>query len=388
MRGPSRSGRSQKSKFVHQGSPVNRTEAALIGRGIDSATAARLRGERWTLGKLKSASDSKLKSLGLSGRIVAAIRRGQRAEIPFDSLAQVLISNRFTCCVCHDPSKSIIVHHIREWSVSHDHSPKNLACLCPEHHDKAHSTSTLSRNLDAKSLRAVKVAWESEVARLNTTAILDASRAKSDAWLYFNHQRLFELASSFKIKLKRLDHYEAASVAGLLNSDGMLRTRSEMSSYMYDDGKGQPLYFYVREVMHAVLEHLTVFNISDYLDRGVLLPVIKSGDFILIQGAHNFQRIDGRDSGPGQTSEGKRRANHVEVCFTFDRWEATSNSAYCRWLRRRQSVASLVRVGGVEHEDGQLRLAGTVIGIALAFDNLKLRDYLARAIRKPRIISI
>ena len=51
---------------------------------------------------------------------------------------------------------------------------------------------------------------------------------------------------------------------------------------MYNDGDGLPLYFYIREVMHAVLEHITVFNISDYLDRGVLLPVIKSGDFVLI----------------------------------------------------------------------------------------------------------
>jgi hypothetical protein len=28
--------------------------------------------------------------------------------------------------------------------------------------------------------------------------------------------------------------------------------------------------------MHAIFEHLTVSNISDYLDRGVLFPVIKS----------------------------------------------------------------------------------------------------------------
>jgi hypothetical protein len=142
--------------------------------------------------------------------------------------------------------------------------------------------------------------------------------------------------------------------------------------------------------MHAVLEHLTVFNISDYLDRGVLLPVIKSGDCIFIQGAHNLHRIDGRGSGPSQTSEGKRRANHVEIRFTFDQWEATSNSAFGRWLRRRQSVASLVRVGGIEHPDGQLRLTGTAIGIALDFEYLKSRDYLPirRIRKKPRTISI
>lgn len=360
-----------------------------MGRGIDSATAARLRGGGWTLGKLKSASNRRLENLGLNGDVVAALRTGQRSEVPFDSLAPVLIANRFACCVCHDPAKSIIVHHIREWSVSHDHSPKNLACLCLDHHDKAHSTSTLSRNLDAKSLRAAKAAWESDVARLNTTAILDASRAKSDAWLYFNHRRLFELATSFKIKLTDLDRYDAAYAASLLNSGGMLRPRSKALTYMYDDGEGLPLYFYARDVMHEVLKYLTVFNISDYLDRGVLLPVIKSGDFILVQGAHNFRRIDQRNSGPGQTSEGKRRANHVEVRFTFDRWEATSNSAFGLWLRRRQSVASLIRVGGVEQADGCLRLTGTAVGIAMAFENLNSRDYSpTKRFRAPGTISI
>jgi hypothetical protein len=97
----------------------------------------------------------------------------------------------------------------------------------------------------------------------------------------------------------------------------------------------------------------------------------------------------GWDSGPGQTSAGKRRANHVEVRFTFDRWEATSNLAFSLWLCRRQSVASLLRVGGVEQADGQLRLTGTGIAIALAFKNLKLRDYSpTKKIRKRRTISI
>jgi hypothetical protein len=234
-----------------------------------------------------------------------------------------------------------------------------------------------------------KAAWEFDVARLNTTAILDASRAKSDAWLYFNHRRPFELAASFKIKFKYLGRYDAAYATNLLSSDGMLHPRSKSLTYVHNDGDGLPLYFYVREVMHAVLEHLTVFNISDHLDRGVLLPVVKSDDFSLIQGPHNFRRIDRRDSGPGQTSAGKRCANHVEVRFTFDRWEATSNSAFSLWLRGRQCVANLLRVGGVEHADGQLRLTGTVIGIALVIENLKLRDYSpAKRIRKVRTISI
>ena len=47
-----------------------------MGRGIDSATAARLRSEGWTLGKLKGASDRRLKSLGLSCHVVAVPSHG------------------------------------------------------------------------------------------------------------------------------------------------------------------------------------------------------------------------------------------------------------------------------------------------------------------------
>lgn len=122
---------------------------------------------------------------------------------------------------------------------------------------------------------------------------------------------------------------------------------------MYDGGEGMSLYFYVRDVVHAVLKHLTVFNISDYLDRGLLLPVIKSGDFILVQGAHNFRRMDKRDTGKSQAAEGRRCANHVEVRFAFDRWEATSSSAHNLWLRSRHGIATLLRVGGVDHGSRQ-----------------------------------
>jgi hypothetical protein len=85
--------------FRHQGSPLNRTEAGLLGRGVDKATAARLRTSRWTLAKLKATPDAKLKALGLTATAIAGIRRGGRSEIPFDDLAQVVIANRFTCCV-------------------------------------------------------------------------------------------------------------------------------------------------------------------------------------------------------------------------------------------------------------------------------------------------
>ncbi len=104
--------------YQKDGSPLNRTDAALIGRGIDCALAAKLRANKWTLAKLKEATDPRLNSLGISAVAIAGIRAGPRSEIPFDSLAKVLIANRFVCRVCRDPEESVVVPHVEEWSVS------------------------------------------------------------------------------------------------------------------------------------------------------------------------------------------------------------------------------------------------------------------------------
>lgn len=362
--------------FKRDPSPLNHTEAALLSRGVDKKTAAKFRKNGWTISKLKRQSDSQLENLGLPVTVIKRIRAGGRPNIPFENLVKVLISSRFTCCICHDPKKSIIVHHIKQWSKSKDHSPSNLAVLCLDHHDKAHSTSTLSRNLGNREIDSAKEQWEIEVRKTNTEAILEASRVNADAWWYFNHLRLFELATDLKLKFKRLQYYRAALNGGLIRPDGLLKPRSENLDYMYSGGEGMLLYEYVREVMNTVLEHLTVFNMSDYLDRSLLKPVLKTGDFIFVQGAHTFGALGRHHSnGRGQTQRGIRKANHVKVSFTFDRWEATSCSAWGSWLLGRQDAASIIRVVKVHSADGVLSIEGTVFGIAQALEGLKEREY-------------
>jgi hypothetical protein len=195
--------------FDRDPSRLNRTEGALLSRGLDSATSERLRKAGWTLGKLKQCSDHELMRLGVPGLIISKIRAGDRAEIPFKSLVNVLIANRFTCCICRDVTKGIIVHHINEWAESHDHSTDNLVVLCLDHHDKAHSKSSISRNLDQRTLKGFEKSWEHKVRALDTEAILDASRKNFDAWWYFNHVRLFELARLLKVELRKLSGYRA-----------------------------------------------------------------------------------------------------------------------------------------------------------------------------------
>lgn len=365
------------AKLKRDGSPINRTYAAMIARGIDTRTASSLRRKNWTLSKLKSATDKDLRKLKLSNAAIAHIRAGDRPEIPFQNLAQVLIANRFTCCVCRNPKKSIILHHIREWAESHDHSSHNLAVVCLDHHEKAHSESTLSRNLTPALLRQFKAKWELKVKTLDVSAVLMASRVSSDTWLYFNHVRLFELARSLNVRMKKLPCYSAARAARQINSTGALRSRSGARGYMYEGGDGTTLYFYVRDVFEAVLEQITVLNISDFLERGLLSAVLKPGDFVLVQGKHNFssKQFQTRKNGPGQTVTGSRRANRVEISFVIDRWESTSNSARTVRLSGGKVVASILRIVSVERDACVLKVGATAIAIAHGLDDLKKREY-------------
>jgi hypothetical protein len=276
--------------------------------------------------------------------------------------------------VCHDSAKPIVVHHIRPWAQSRDHSASNLALLCSEHHERAHSTGTLSRNLDPPTLTALKTEWEKEVSLFNAQAILERSRTDYDAWWYFNHRRLFELAREIGVPLPGLARANGMD-SRLVTADGALRARSSNMEYMYTGMEGMTLYRYVRAVMNAVLKRITIYNVSDHLDRQWLGAIVKPGDFIFVQGAHTFGSQWEQESGPNQTKTGLRKANRVEIKFSFDCWEATSNSAWAVWLRGRQAAATIVRVIEVRRASTLLVIEGSALGISAPFEGLKTRDY-------------
>lgn len=354
---------------------LNGTVGALVARGMDLGLAEKLYRSGWTLGKLKQKSEKHLLKLGLTGPLIVKLLRESRPPIPFSDLASVLVANRFTCCVCRDPERSVVVHHIISWAESHDHSLRNLSVLCLDHHDRAHKRGGLSQNLTPGLVTKAKDTWEKKVSKLDTRAILQASALAHDAWWFFNHNRLFALARHLKIDLRRLSEFKIARLHSLTDKEGGLRRRDVTSSYMYEGGDGMVLYEFVRAVLHAVLDQLTVLNITDDLDRSLLDAVVKPGDFVFLQGAYVFKAKRKKDGGPGQTAVGVRRANGVEVTFTIDRWEATSASAWGAWLKGRQDAACLLRVIKVERVEGSFRVGTTAFAVGAALEGLKHREY-------------
>ena len=145
---------------------MKNTVAALMARSFSVKKATSLAESGLTVTKLQTMQTGELTALGFSPTEIEAVRKGGRPPIPSETLSKLLFDNRYQCCICRDPSKPFIVHHIDEWSNSRSHKIDNLIVLCLEHHNKAHSKSTLSQNLDQKSLSVRSETKLSGISRL------------------------------------------------------------------------------------------------------------------------------------------------------------------------------------------------------------------------------
>jgi len=344
-------------------------------RGLDDSLARRLKARGYTVGRLKQASDADLAALGLDQAQVEAVRAGARAAVPSDTLAEVLWVNRWTCCVCRRPGLSIVVHHIRPWASSHDHSAENLAVVCTEHHARAHVRGDLEQNLTPQRLRDAKARWETAVRALDVQAILEAAQERGHHWLWFNHTRLLDAAQHLDVPLTQLPHFLSAFSQDLVDARGHPQPIDPSRAFIASGGDGTYLYWYMKDLLEVILAAPAVFNISDELDRGFLARVVRPGDLILVQGRHVFKELTRRTHGPGQAMEVRRQANGVRVSFTIDRWEAVATSAWGSWLRGVQTVASIVRVMDLIRDGDVLEFRCTGLAVGLALQGLQTRSY-------------
>jgi len=353
---------------------LNPTVAALMCRGLDSGLAEQLHRQGHTLGSLKARTAEDLSALGLNAAQSAAIHAGARAEIPFATLARVLWASRWTCCACRRTGLAVIVHHIRPWAKSRDHSEANLVVLCLEHHAQAHRRVDLERNLDPALLADHKTRWEAEVTGFDARAVLDAAALPGHHWLWFNHLRLLDLAKQLGIPLTRTASFLWAHEQGFVDAHGMPKRNRE--PFVASGGDGNYLLDYLRSVFYRVIKQTALFNISDDLDRGFLARVIQPGHLVLVQGRHVFKKLTSITEGPGQATAVRRKANGVEVSFVIDRWEAIATSSWGLWLQGAQNVASIVRVIDVEPSADGLHIKATGLAMGLALEGLASRSYL------------
>lgn len=352
------------------------TEHALMGRGIDSHTARQLREAGHTLASLLQDDTSRLKEFNVPEDVIATFYAGARPPIPPKVLRAVLYENRWTCCVCRNTALPVIVHHIKEWAESRDHSKKNLAVLCPVHHGEAHNKRGLEISLTPVRLKQQKKEWETFCKQDDLRISLKNSDARLSTWFYFNHLRIYEIAKSLGIKFNTLPGYADLLALGSCTKEGALLKSIPSDGYMYDGIDRMPLYDYVSNMYFSVIQTTGLINVSDHLDRS-FVPQIILGDTILVQGLHTFSPVSKRRNAP-DVSEVCRKSNGVRISCRVNLGEATSSSSWSTWLRGQHQVATILVVRKIYRQDGIMHVEGTALAIRDPDDELKKRNYLQR----------
>jgi hypothetical protein len=367
-------------------SRLNSTEKGMLARGVPSNIAKELTTAGHTLSALRSKSSSELVSLGIPEHVAGNILSG-RPPIPPATLLKLLFNNKWTCCVCRDHSKPVVIHHIKPWATSRSHDADNLVVLCPIHHDAAHTKRELTQSLTQTKLRDTKRLWEEQVKQDDSIVIRKAAQTFGEYWQFFNLSRLHEIAEHQGIGLTSLKHYTEARQAGILDDDGSLVSERSESVYAYTGRYARLRYNFARDLFLRVLNCISIENVSDRFDRGDIGNTIIQNDFIYVEGAHTFCHLNNLTAGAGQEVQGTRSANSVRIVYTFDRWYATSSSAHSQWLSGRHVVGSFCRVGDISREDGDVVIKCTVLAICTELPEQRSRSYVSESLF-PHIRSL
>jgi hypothetical protein len=362
----------------------NKTVIALAARGFDLSLAKSLSSRGETLASLKSKPRDKLQELGIQDWLINKIHREGRPPIPGDTVRQLLLESERTCCLCKDPSRSVVIHHIEEWSSSRSHAEENLVVLCLTHHDEAHMKKMLSLNLTAEDIRLEKSAWLKIVSERNSAAALrNTSPLGFATWDYFNHKRLLEVAQDSGVAIDLLAEYQAALRQRLIYESGEPRWHSiaTATSFMYQTGPatGSHLaYYFYKMVLEKVLMAVRLISLDGNWTASGARVVAAPGKLALCKGAFYFKRLHKmKEAGNGQMRKGLRRHGKIRLSFLFDAWEATSASAYYSHLSGRTQMSGIFRVHDVTSEAGIVNINCTCLALGTGFgpERLPLTPY-------------
>lgn len=351
---------------------------ALMRRGFSNNLSESLINQGYTLAKLKVLQDAVLSRLGLSTDQIDAVKKGARPPIPDETYIKLLYEAKRTCCVCRDPSKPIIIHHIDEWCKSKSHDETNLVVLCLEHHDLAHTKKELSVSLNKKQLVEFKRKWLGQNRTADAEAILGLVSRDFARWDYYNHTRVYELFLSMDIDPSTFKTYEKLHSAnyvddlGIMNISEIQRMNSS-ESYMYRDGNGLITGFYMKEVFESVLRRLPVIDITDKFNRTSIISLLRPGSFIALQAGFYYKQDSKRDTGRGQLRRAYYKKKDIKLAFSFDPYEATSSSAYNDSLTGHSISTVICIVKSIYEKDNYLNIDVSCLAVGSYLEDCKFR---------------
>jgi len=350
------------------------TREALLSRDIPNVIVENLLAKDFNLTSLNALSDTRLKALGLSGQHIDAIRDTGRPSIPRGTLQQVLDESWRTCCVCHRPSRPIVVHHIKEWSKGGTHDEHNLAILCLEDHDAAHLSGGLSLRLTAADIREAKKRWivRAQKIRDNHHEKFLSAYHRSVRWYWIHVNNLNAKISGLSNLSARLgDDFMAKLRAGqFVDSAGNINPSSMWDEklckpekdYLFDSGDAQLMGIYVSDLFGQFIAHSAVLDLTDMLDNP---PALKS---YVATGSLVYFRDELQIPNKTAPITATITKSDVHIQLTFDPWTALNQTAKGIHLVTDMAVRSVVgEVSSMVQVGKQLRLVISPLGISPDF---------------------
>lgn len=353
-----------------------RTENALLARGFDSHLASRLAGSGITLSSLKNMQYSQLQSLGLNEQYIKIINSEPRPPIPEKVLLSVLYKNKRTCCVCRITQKPIIVHHINEWAISKDHSEENLAALCLECHDLAHSKKQLSQNLTSIEIKNCKKKWEHDVSKIDVITILRLKEERDVArWDWINLHRVFEILNNYDFHIedspfiRQLKEDNVIDERGFLIEEEHWKLGKSSQNFFIDFGRGgSNIASYLSSILEIVVTTLPVVDITPMLKSHTeIKSLVTNGSYIAVQAPFYFNSILESNSLRNEVKTAYYQGYGVRIEFTFQPWYCMSSSARNGAMtgRKVQTIFGFVR--DISSIDGELFISLSCLGAGTAF---------------------
>jgi hypothetical protein len=355
---------------------ISRTVNALMARGFDSDRALKF-SMGHTLTSLRRKTDTELLQIGLSQFEVDAIRPGSRPPLDEDVVFKLLHDSKRTCCICRDPERPIIIHHIEEYSTSHDNTESNLVVLCLEHHGEAHTKRQLSLTLTPEHIREHKRRWLNAVAISDARTLVDGASANYANWDYINLKRLFELLQNLGlagIAGRGFDYLKAREIVddtGLITSSQTWKVDHRPSFYQYQLGDGIYLYAYTKSLLEAGLIRLGIADLTNNWSHNELKTLLKPGKWIAVQGAFYFKRMNKLNRGPGQEMLVHQKRQGVSTEFLIDLWEATSSSAKNVHLSGYKMATVVLQIRSMQEAEGLLAISASCLAIGSHFPDTR-----------------
>lgn len=325
----------------------------LIQYGVSDALAEKAREAGLTTTKIRTLAARDLKEkFGFSVEEAKELKKCVvRQPIEPDTMNLLLDRNNHTCCVCKGTKGGgIIVHHIEPYEVGQDNRYSNLAVLCPNDHDRAHTTGGLSLSLTEDQIRNAKDKWEKLVELTNAQAAASAIEVVDEAIDYVNVMRIEEMC------IKRLGRIPKTSITSylmgkrILDANGRfdeayVRNHLSNGRYLFDYINSSETEHY-RQLLAKLSPHLKFQDLSEAARSGIRKLKVLEGEYAYFIGGVTSKRPSTPIAKSAPPIIFKHKAKKVRIQWDGDPKYLQSSSAISRQGRQNNYIIyCLVQIG-------------------------------------------